>query len=142
MLEISDMIDFLLKPIYLSLKNYITLSYGQFEILFGLTLIGIVFFSSKYLVKKVKRNKKYEQTKPIVSIEPVRKKGKLYAKCSVCGKGVYLPYQCNYCGGYFCDDHKHPPKHNCPELHLWKKGKPPSGVGFEYTSNRETKQKY
>jgi Zn-dependent protease len=26
-----------------------------------------------------------------------------------------MPFRCNYCGGYFCGDHRIPEQHNCPE---------------------------
>ncbi|MCD6493116.1 MAG: rhomboid family intramembrane serine protease [Archaeoglobaceae archaeon] len=34
-------------------------------------------------------------------------------KCDVCGKEVYLPFKCKYCGGTFCSEHRLPEKHNC-----------------------------
>jgi len=40
------------------------------------------------------------------------------AKCQHCGNDVVLPFKCNYCGGYFCGDHRIPERHNCPEA--WK----------------------
>ena len=40
------------------------------------------------------------------------------AKCQHCGDDVVLPFKCNYCGGYFCGDHRIPERHNCPEA--WK----------------------
>lgn len=43
-------------------------------------------------------------------------------KCDYCGKEVYLPFVCKYCGGKFCADHRLPESHNCPGL---KKAKPP-----------------
>jgi len=43
-------------------------------------------------------------------------------KCQHCGKDLTLPFRCNYCGGYFCGDHRIPETHNCPEK--WK-AKPP-----------------
>jgi len=38
------------------------------------------------------------------------------AKCDYCGKEVYLPYRCKYCGGLFCVEHHLPENHNCPNL--------------------------
>lgn len=40
------------------------------------------------------------------------------AKCHECGDDVILPFKCNYCGSYFCGDHRIPERHNCPEV--WK----------------------
>ena len=37
-------------------------------------------------------------------------------KCSYCGKEVYLPFKCPYCGQYFCAEHRLPENHNCPEI--------------------------
>jgi len=45
-------------------------------------------------------------------------------KCDYCGKEVYLPFVCKYCGGKFCAEHRLPESHNCPGL---KKAKPPPG---------------
>ncbi|MCK4583290.1 AN1-type zinc finger domain-containing protein [Candidatus Bathyarchaeota archaeon] len=36
-------------------------------------------------------------------------------KCALCKKEVYLPYRCSYCGQYFCDDHRLPEQHLCPD---------------------------
>ena len=46
------------------------------------------------------------------------------AKCQYCGKEVYLPYRCRYCGGLFCDDNRLPPKHNCSGIALWESKSP------------------
>lgn len=37
-------------------------------------------------------------------------------KCQLCKEEVLLPFQCNYCGQYFCGDHRLPEKHLCPAL--------------------------
>ncbi len=34
-------------------------------------------------------------------------------KCQFCGKEVYLPYRCKYCGGVFCYEHRLPEAHAC-----------------------------
>ncbi len=34
-------------------------------------------------------------------------------KCDKCGVETYMPYRCNYCGGYFCDQHRLPEFHDC-----------------------------
>ncbi|MEM3010401.1 MAG: AN1-type zinc finger domain-containing protein [Candidatus Bathyarchaeia archaeon] len=36
-------------------------------------------------------------------------------KCQQCGKETFLPFQCPYCKGYFCSEHRLPENHNCPE---------------------------
>jgi predicted nucleic acid binding AN1-type Zn finger protein len=33
--------------------------------------------------------------------------------CNFCGKEVDLPYQCPYCGLFYCEDHRLPEQHNC-----------------------------
>lgn len=37
-------------------------------------------------------------------------------KCQLCKEETDLPFQCNYCGQYFCDDHRLPEQHMCPGL--------------------------
>ena len=34
-------------------------------------------------------------------------------KCDFCGKEEYLPFECRYCGGKFCAEHRLPEAHNC-----------------------------
>jgi hypothetical protein len=34
--------------------------------------------------------------------------------CYYCLEPVYMPYRCNRCGGYFCQDHRLPEQHDCP----------------------------
>jgi hypothetical protein len=33
--------------------------------------------------------------------------------CEACGKDVLMPFECNFCGGYFCDEHRLPENHDC-----------------------------
>jgi hypothetical protein len=35
-------------------------------------------------------------------------------KCEHCGVEVEFPFQCNYCGKYFCEAHRLLENHNCP----------------------------
>jgi len=35
-------------------------------------------------------------------------------KCERCQKEVELPFKCNFCGHYFCLEHRLPENHNCP----------------------------
>ena len=37
-------------------------------------------------------------------------------KCQLCKKDVFMPFQCSYCGQYFCDEHRLPENHLCPNL--------------------------
>jgi Zn-dependent protease len=39
-------------------------------------------------------------------------------KCQRCGKEVFLPFRCPYCGGYFCSEHRLPENHDCPRIEL------------------------
>jgi hypothetical protein len=36
-------------------------------------------------------------------------------KCKHCGKEVELPFKCNFCGSYFCFEHRLPENHDCHE---------------------------
>ncbi|MHA1309612.1 MAG: AN1-type zinc finger domain-containing protein [Candidatus Helarchaeota archaeon] len=36
--------------------------------------------------------------------------------CQKCGKEVYMPFKCKYCGGLFCSKHRLPENHNCPKI--------------------------
>ena len=38
-------------------------------------------------------------------------------QCDRCGREVDLPFRCNYCGGYFCSDHRLPEFHGCTGLY-------------------------
>ncbi len=37
-------------------------------------------------------------------------------KCQKCGQETYLPFQCPYCGGHFCNDHRLPENHMCQNI--------------------------
>ncbi len=63
------------------------------------------------------------------------------AKCDFCGKDVLYPYKCKYCGGLFCEDHRLPPNHKCPNINLWKDKEPPSISRIPTRRERETKPK-
>lgn len=39
-------------------------------------------------------------------------------KCQKCGKEIFLPFKCPYCGGYFCSEHRLPENHECPRIEL------------------------
>lgn len=39
-------------------------------------------------------------------------------KCEACGQETFLPFQCPYCSGQFCPDHRLPENHNCSKIHL------------------------
>jgi membrane associated rhomboid family serine protease len=41
------------------------------------------------------------------------------AKCDQCGREENMPYQCRYCGGTFCAEHRLPENHDCPGLQEW-----------------------
>jgi Zn-dependent protease len=38
--------------------------------------------------------------------------------CQKCGQETLMPFQCPYCGGRFCTDHRLPENHACPNLGL------------------------
>lgn len=53
------------------------------------------------------------------------------AKCDRCGRVENMPYNCRYCGGTFCAEHRLPENHDCPGLEEWND---PTGVfdsGFD-----------
>ena len=35
------------------------------------------------------------------------------AKCDHCRTETEIPYECSFCGGMFCEDHRLPENHNC-----------------------------
>ncbi len=58
-------------------------------------------------------------------------------KCDKCGVETYMPYRCNYCGGYFCDEHRLPEFHDCKGKYDQAKPRVAAPVG-EYTSSDST----
>jgi predicted nucleic acid binding AN1-type Zn finger protein len=56
-----------------------------------------------------------------------KKEYPVYAPCAVCGKRTYLPFHCEYCNLYFCDQHRLPFSHDCKNIDAWKKRPAPSG---------------
>lgn len=59
-------------------------------------------------------------------------------KCDVCGQETYLPFQCPYCGGQFCEAHRLPENHNCSKVHLARAPKQEE----EYGVSRPTTYEY
>lgn len=41
-------------------------------------------------------------------------------KCKKCQKDTFLPFRCQYCGGYFCSEHRLPENHDCTRIELAK----------------------
>jgi Zn-dependent protease len=41
-------------------------------------------------------------------------------KCEKCQNDTFLPFRCQYCGGYFCSEHRLPENHDCPRIELAK----------------------
>lgn len=39
-------------------------------------------------------------------------------KCRKCAQETFLPFQCPYCGDYFCSVHRLPENHDCPRMEL------------------------
>ena len=46
--------------------------------------------------------------------ERVQVVGPSHSFCHYCLKPVALPFRCNRCGGYYCEEHRLPERHNCP----------------------------
>ncbi len=38
--------------------------------------------------------------------------------CQKCGQETLMPFQCPYCGGQFCSQHRLPENHQCPQIGL------------------------
>jgi Zn-dependent protease len=38
--------------------------------------------------------------------------------CQKCGQETIMPFQCPYCGGQFCSEHRLPENHQCPRIGL------------------------
>lgn len=55
------------------------------------------------------------------------------AKCEFCGGETDNPFDCNYCNGNYCSDHRLPPNHNCPNLGSWR--------GYSESDERNNKKK-
>jgi Zn-dependent protease len=58
-------------------------------------------------------------------------------KCQYCGKNVDFPFQCSFCGMYYCDEHRLPENHNCPELWQAQVRRPSSQEKVYYPSDEE-----
>ncbi|MEM2924270.1 MAG: rhomboid family intramembrane serine protease [Methanocellales archaeon] len=43
------------------------------------------------------------------------------AKCSICGKQIYLPFKCKFCGDSFCEEHRLPENHWCIGLKSYER---------------------
>lgn len=56
------------------------------------------------------------------------------ARCEYCGKEVYLPYKCKYCGGLFCEEHHLPENHDCLGLQILKQRRAAAGKMFTLPS--------
>ena len=41
-------------------------------------------------------------------------------ECYVCGKSESIPFRCNYCKEYFCNNHRNPINHSCPFVNMYK----------------------
>jgi len=50
-----------------------------------------------------------------------KKEYPVHETCAVCGERVYLPFHCEYCGKYYCDNHRLPFDHDCKNIGQWKK---------------------
>jgi Zn-dependent protease len=37
-------------------------------------------------------------------------------KCEACNQDTLMPFQCPYCGGQFCSEHRLPENHKCPKI--------------------------
>ena len=57
-------------------------------------------------------------------------------KCDNCSKNEEMPFRCNYCGGYFCTEHRLPEFHDCPGLYNETRNtfnpRPSSRTNYDY----------
>jgi Zn-dependent protease len=63
--------------------------------------------------------------------------------CESCGKDTYMPFRCNYCGGYFCSDHRLPENHTCTGLYQYSRsttGQTRSAPTFTAYRTRQTQR--
>ncbi|MDK2796308.1 MAG: hypothetical protein PWQ22_531 [Archaeoglobaceae archaeon] len=95
-------------------------SSSSFSIPIGILVVLIILIALSVAYLIAKKRKKRGRT------------SLLYGRCSKCGSKVFMPFRCNYCGNYFCDDHRLPSNHDCIGLGSWKNTPPPSGVSIEY----------
>ena len=59
-------------------------------------------------------------------------------KCEACGQETFLPFQCPYCNGQFCEAHRLPENHNCSKIDLASAPK----QGEDYAVSRPTTYQY
>lgn len=79
-----------------------------------------------------------ETHKPAANcILTIKRRAKM--KCQKCGKDTFLPFKCQYCGGYFCSEHRLPENHQCAQMdqaRLPREGTPSAivqkGKSYEY----------
>lgn len=60
-------------------------------------------------------------------------------KCEKCQKDTFLPFRCQYCGGYFCSEHRLPENHDCPRMDL---AKTPREEALPLTVQRQKSYEY
>jgi len=63
-------------------------------------------------------------------------------KCDTCGVETFMPFRCNYCGRYFCEQHRLPEFHSCTGAYAAAKPTiqqgtySSSGGSYNYASSR------
>ena len=61
--------------------------------------------------------------------------------CEKCQREVFLPFRCQYCGGYYCSEHRLPENHDCSQLEAAKTQKQDASLmalqqkPYEFTIN-------
>jgi Zn-dependent protease len=62
-------------------------------------------------------------------------------ECYVCGNAESIPFKCNYCKEYFCNNHRNPINHSCPFVNVYKKKRQDMLHGDQtYISNKSLSQ--
>ena len=134
--DISEIAIGFAKDVATLLKEHLNINFNpDLGLLLKLVVLIAVIAISYSAITKIRKRKRYKITEKFeVRHQPATTKEKepLYAKCAYCGRTVYLPYKCNYCGQYFCDDHRLPFNHDCPGISSYKDKFPPPGGMWRY----------
>ncbi len=57
-------------------------------------------------------------------------------KCEKCAAETFLPFKCQYCGGFYCSDHRLPENHDCSHMEFARS--PSSGLEAPMTQAPKT----
>jgi len=63
-------------------------------------------------------------------------------KCRKCGREIFLPFQCPYCGDQFCSAHRLPENHDCPRMDLARAQRQEDAVVLQEPTSYEYRVTY